>query len=107
MKAIPASLYLCNTMPNGIQTRTFSWCRTCAPCHPWGDLALWYCWACSRWYEIDVGVRRLRRLLFPRDGAPASATRFAHVFNQDVLAFVIIDFVEDWGSDLDWGRDAH
>ena len=54
-----------------------------------------------------MGVRDLRRLLFPRDGAPASATRFAEVFNQDALAFVIIDFVEDWGADLHWGRDAH
>ena len=91
MKAIPASLYLCNTMPNGIQTQTCSWCRTCAPCHPWGDPAEWYCWTCWRWYEIDEGVRRLRWLLFPRDGAPASATRFAVVFNQNKV-LVKIDF---------------
>ena len=55
-----------------------------------------------------MGVRDLRRLLFAPANATrsANATRFAAVLNEDGLAFIIIDFVEDWGSDLHWGPDT-
>ena len=59
----------------------------------------WWCWTHSRWFEIDIGVRDLQRLLLSGLGAPASVRE---VLDQDLLAFIIVDFVDDWGIELHW-----
>ena len=99
-----------DAMPNGLLWRICSVCNVWTGCHPWypnmqalTDVNVepeWYCDPCFRLSFVVKGVKDMQRLVLP--GARprpqhASARLFRNIFSNEVLAFMIIDFVEDRG----------